>query len=313
MLQVFFLFLFFWSTARRRRLNCLVLPFFVCNARLSLIRRFTSFRVSNDNMTIVKTWVWSQSPFNWLSLWWTVFLDSKAVCGWGDCVWANMSSKSLSWSDALSFPRTVISSHFSGADISNHSSLPSAFVRLNFGVVFHRRYPHSVYHNERHETVAHASVFDGHWDQTTEHVNRATIPVVEWSAANAMCVCCRSYMVVLCRVATTMNEVFMRCVNDYEVLGLVKWTEQDGGVDARFIKDMSFDGNRWAHGKLLSYEAAFRRFLGHLGGWKIKMSGWCHVIRPSITGCNGRNGFISSMTEHARHKYIMFPVVQTFQ
>lgn len=102
-------------------------------------------------------------------------------------------------------------------------------------------------------------------------------------------------------VATKVNVVVMRGVNDDELVDFVKLTEKHRRLDVRFIEYMPFDGNRWAHAKFLSYAAMLQevaRAFGRLEDTNVGASPGDTAKYYRVPGFKGRVGFISSMTDH---------------
>lgn len=95
-----------------------------------------------------------------------------------------------------------------------------------------------------------------------------------------------------------VNCVVMKGLNDDELCDFVELTK-DKEVNVRFIEYMPFDGNKWNHGKFVSYSEMLS---------KIKAC-WPNVVRQQdsandtskaykIPGFKGQIGFITSMSDN---------------
>lgn len=99
-------------------------------------------------------------------------------------------------------------------------------------------------------------------------------------------------------LATRVNAVVMRNVNDDELADFARLTE-NRPIDVRFIEYMPFDGNRWASTKFLSYAAMLQSIAKHFGRLEhvtTEKSDTTKYYR--VPGFRGRIGFITSMTDH---------------
>eukprot|EP00040_Diaphanoeca_grandis_P022845 m.123441 g.123441 ORF g.123441 m.123441 type:complete len:392 (-) comp28988_c0_seq3:102-1277(-) len=95
-----------------------------------------------------------------------------------------------------------------------------------------------------------------------------------------------------------INCVVMKGFNDDELCDFVEFTREKN-IDVRFIEYMPFQGNKWSHGKFLSYQDMLKIIsekyptIESVEGTHDKTAkGW------KVPGFKGQIGFISSMSDH---------------
>ena len=95
-----------------------------------------------------------------------------------------------------------------------------------------------------------------------------------------------------------LNCVVMKGLNDDEIVDFVSFT-RDKNIDVRFIEYMPFDGNKWNHGKFISYSDMVESILQKypdLTKIEDEKNGTSKSFK--VPGFTGKVGFISSMSEH---------------
>lgn len=95
-----------------------------------------------------------------------------------------------------------------------------------------------------------------------------------------------------------INCVVMRGINEREIIPFVEMGREKD-VEVRFIEYMPFDGNKWAKGKMLSYNemlGMIREKYPGLEKVEDEMNDTSKTFR--VPGFTGRIGFITSMTHN---------------
>jgi len=95
-----------------------------------------------------------------------------------------------------------------------------------------------------------------------------------------------------------VNSVIMRGFNEEEVCDFVALTEHKD-LDVRFIEYMPFDGNKWNHNKMVSYEEMIREIKQRWPDFERLQDSPNDTSKAwRVPGFKGQVGFITSMSEH---------------
>ncbi|XP_066280255.1 molybdenum cofactor biosynthesis protein 1-like [Branchiostoma lanceolatum] len=95
-----------------------------------------------------------------------------------------------------------------------------------------------------------------------------------------------------------LNCVVMRGVNEEEICDFVAMTEKKA-LDVRFIEYMPFDGNKWNHNKMVTYQEMLDTIRQRWPDLEKMSDGPNDTSKAyRVPGFRGQMGFVTSMSEH---------------
>ncbi|KAI8477673.1 Molybdenum cofactor synthesis protein 1, partial [Branchiostoma belcheri] len=95
-----------------------------------------------------------------------------------------------------------------------------------------------------------------------------------------------------------LNCVVMRGVNEEEICDFVAMTEKKA-LDVRFIEYMPFDGNKWNHNKMVTYQEMLDTIRQRWPDLEKMRDGPNDTSKAyRVPGFRGQMGFVTSMSEH---------------